>query len=131
MTVEQIAVSGREFGGARGRVFLFAGHGDGLQERHAKPSAESIAFAAMELQQVGTHILDQRFDFRARVVHHQRDHRDFFRHQFTQHPRLPQQQPARAVRREHQADIVHAHLHRQAHVFGAGHSAEFDAGVGH
>ena len=85
----------------------------------------------MELQQVGAYVLQDRFDIRSRVVHRQRDHGDFLGNQFAQHARLSQQQLARTARREHQADVVHAQLHRQAHILGAGQAAEFDPGVGH
>lgn len=83
----------------------------------------------MELQQVGLQRFHDVLDVATRVVHGQRDHCDLFRHQVAQHARLAEQQPARTVRREHQADVVHAQLDRQADILGTRQATEFDAHV--
>lgn len=108
-------------------ALVLPAHRDRLPVRATERGRESIVFAAMELQQVRLQRFDDVLDIAARVVHHQRDHRDLLRYQVAQHARLAEQQPARAVRREHQAHVVHAQLHRQADVLGAGQPAELDA----
>ena len=131
MAVEQIAIGRWELSRARQRIFVFAGHGDGLEERHSERGAEGVVLTAVELQEIGLHVLDNRADIDGSVVHHQRHHRNFLGHQRTQDACLLNREPAFAVRRENQPHVIHAQLHGKAHVLGASESTEFDAGVGH
>ena len=106
---------------------LLPTHRDRLPERPMERTGERVVLAAVELQQVRLQGFDDLLDLGPRIVHHQRHHADFLRHQVAQHARLPQQQPARAARCEHQADVVRTQFHRQADILGAGQPAELDA----
>ncbi len=129
VAVEQEGTGRRVAFPLRRRIARLPAHGQHLHERQAEAPAEGVAFAAVELQQVGLELAHDGFDLAAGVVHEQGHGVHQRRDGLAQGFGARGVEAARAAGREDQADGVHAQLDGQADVTGAGHAAEFDPGV--